>query len=203
MGDSGPKPGPHVRFWPSGSHKCSCRVGPIIAGQEAACNLFITLRRPHLLTLTRKECGLLARNPDVHPLQIHHSLLCLEQGTIRGPSLVVPQDRPGKKKRHWVPRDSASLSGCRTGSWRVSGAAPFYPLCFARLLQLIPLSGRQTLRYRQDPGEQRQKPSFSGQFELISDPFPLLFFSTFSVFCFIMRCWICFIYVMEMKSHQL
>lgn len=45
--------------------------------------------------------------------------------------------------------------------------------------------------------------SFSGQFELISDPFPLLFFSTFSVFCFIMRCWICFIYVMEMESHQL
>lgn len=57
----------------------------------------------------------------------------------------------------------------------------------------------------QDPGEQRQKPSFSGQFELISDPFPLLFFffPTFSVFCFIMRCWVCFIYVMEMESHQL
>lgn len=42
-GDSGPKPGPHVRFWPLGSHKCSCRVGPVIAGQEAASSLFITL----------------------------------------------------------------------------------------------------------------------------------------------------------------
>lgn len=27
-----------------------------------------SLLRPHLLTLTGKECGLQARNPDVHPL---------------------------------------------------------------------------------------------------------------------------------------
>lgn len=129
-----------MRFWPLMSHKCSCRAGPIIVGQEAARSLFITLWRPHLLTLTRKECGLLARNPDVHPLpQTHHCLLCLEQGRMRVLAYLCPGIGHGKStgcQEAWHPSQGL---GCKMEGFRGSPIlSPMLCCNEARHLQPVP-----------------------------------------------------------------
>lgn len=158
--------------------------------QPAAGSLFITLWRPHLLTLTRKECGLLARNPDVHPLpQTHHCLLCLEQGRMRVLAYLCPRIGQGKgigcqEVQH--PSQGAGLGD--RGVWgppQGAGGSPSLSpvLCCngARRLKPMPLPGRLTPRQIQDPGERRQQPSFLVRCKLISDSFLLHIFHFFNL----------------------
>lgn len=197
-----------MRFWPLGSHKCSCRVGPVRVGQEAASSLFITLWRPHLLTFTRKECGLLARNPDVHPLpQTHHCLLCLHQGRMRVLACLCARIGQGKGiscQEAWHPSQGAGLGDER--GWL--GAASFSAPCFALMKQGIcsqchSLGDCRLGRYR-ILGSEDSRHLFKCSVSLSHFSFSptFFFFFTFSIFSLTTWCWIYFLYVMEMESHQ-
>lgn len=118
MGDSGPKPGPHVRFWPLGSHKCSCRVDSVRVGAGGSQQpLHNSLEAPSAYT-HQERMWAPGQESRCAPLpQTHHCLLCLEQGRMRVLAYLCP--RIGQGEGIGCQRSGIPL---RVQGWEMEGA---------------------------------------------------------------------------------